>query len=193
MDIQKEQLRMIYESHGINFQHGKVILDLGAPGKIVFDEDFLLDPNEDNLLSLKETISNEIDIEWDLFDENFDEKVKTEFFNKAGYWNKTIGRVYHHQEWVCFPCRQRKYYTYLTLSAPKSQVSKESWEKMALYLGCVAVTLGILVMLGMVTAGMSVLATVAIFTAVAGSCLTAMNAVTEDEQKAASLNTHIGR
>ena len=68
MNLQKEQLRLIYETHGVVFRDGKIILDIAPSVTLAVDEDIFLEPTEEGISSLKDIISKEIDIEWDLFD-----------------------------------------------------------------------------------------------------------------------------
>jgi hypothetical protein len=189
MSEQKAQLRAIYESLGVNFVNGSVTLDLGAPGIVSIDENVFLEPSEKNFKVLNDTLLKELGLEFELFDPR-DEKHQAEF---TGNYERNFGRVFHHDEVVCCPVKRRRYYRYVRMTAPMSEVSRDSWEKMAIYLACVIVTLGILVFLGIISSGTSVLASVALFTAVAGACLAAMAAVTDDEKRSAIITLPIAR
>ena len=79
------------------------------------------------------------------------------------------------------------------MTAPMSEVSSDSWEKMAQYLACVIVTLGILVFLGIISSGTSVAASVALFSAVAAACIAAVAAVNQSEKEAANITLPIER
>ena len=187
--MEKSELRSLYQSLGVNFVNGALTIDLGAKGTIAIDENIFLQPSEENFAILNKEIASATGIEFELFDPR-DEKHQAEI---TGNYVRNFGRVFHHDEYVCCPVRRRVYYRYVQMTAPMSEVSRDSWEKMAIYLACVIATLGILVLLGIITAGTSVWASVAIFTAVAGACLAAMESVTRPEKEAAIINLPIGR
>jgi small-conductance mechanosensitive channel len=187
--MEKSELRRLYESLGVNFVNGSLTIDLGAKGTIAIDENVFLEPSEENFSKLNKEIALATGIEFELFDPR-DKKHQAEI---SGNCVQNFGRVFHHDEYVCCPIRQRRYYRYVQMTAPMSQVSRDSWEKMAIYLTCVLATLGILAFLGIITSGTSVLASVALFTAVAGACLAAMESVTRPEKEAAIIDLPIGR
>jgi hypothetical protein len=189
MTIQKDQLCSLYQSLGAKFSGGRVHIDLGAKGSLAVDESVFLEPSEQGFAALNETIKREIGVEFELFDPK-DKRYQAEL---AGNYERYFGRVWHHDEWVCCPVKKRTYYTYVKLTAPMSEVSPDSWEKMAQYLVCLLATLGILVFLGIITGGTSVAASIALFSTVAGACVAAVIALNQSEKEAAIISTSVGR
>jgi hypothetical protein len=188
VNVQRERLRALYLSHGVKFSEGNIVLDFGAKGTLSINEDVLLEPSEKSVQTLKDTLEREMKIEFEIFDTKDKQFEVRDTLN----YHRVFGRAYHHEEWVCCPPRRRVYYNYLTMSAPAS-VSPDAWEKMGLYLACLVTSLGILVVLGIISGGTSVAASALLFSAVAGACLAALAAVTSGDQEAASINTHVGR
>jgi hypothetical protein len=186
---QQEQLRTLYQSFGVVFRAGHVVIPLGAKGTLELNEKYFLEPSEKGFRELNDIVKRQIGVEFELFDAK-DKKYEAQV---NGKYERYLGRAYHHEEWVCCPLKQRKYYTYVKLTAPMDQVSPDSWEKMAQYLLCVLATLGILVVLGILTSGTSVAASSALFAATCAACLAVIQAINQEEKEAAIITTPIER
>jgi hypothetical protein len=188
MSTVKEHLRLIYQENGVVFNEGKAELNIGTGNKLFINEAILLEPSEKNLTDLVKELDL-LEVEYELFDPK-DPQYETEI---AGVKRRNMGRAFHHWEWDydVFPPEKTNYYKYMFLEADSSQVSDDAWEKLALYLVCVIATLGILIVLGLVTNGMSVYASIAVFSAVAAACLAFLDTVSEGAARNARIKTYV--
>ena len=189
MMAQSTQLRQLYEDNGVIFRDGQAVLDLGAQNTMSIDENLLINPDPKNMKNLVDSINASFSNTIEIFDPA---DTQHEFRDKKTR-RRNFGRIFHHFEIQGFPPKKVNYYTYLTMSANTEDVSDESWEKMALYLVCVVATMTLLVVLGIISSGTSVYASIALFGAVAAACIAAMEAVTKDEQKSARITKRVGK
>ena len=183
------ELKSLLQSHGMVFNGGHVIIDLGATGTLALDEKYFLQPSAKACAELTATIERELGIKIETFD------VKDPKYGAKinGNHVRYFGRIHHRTEVTCCPVRRRNYYKYIRMEAPMSAVSDDSWEKMAQWLACVVVTLTVIVALAYLSGGGSVAASVPIFIAVAAACMAVMSTVNQSEKEAASISTPVER
>ena len=182
-------LSKAYEESGIAFRDGKAIMKIapGVAGEICLDQNILLQPTEEAIKNLAKSF-DDLGLDVTIYDYD-DISTEDDILEARNKRKKKICRMFTHIDFTVFP-PQRKY-IYAYLEGPLD-IADEDFKIMFLYLACVIVTIGALVFFGMITGGMSVLATIAIFTAVAGTCITAVVKIEDSITKRAKVTTESG-
>ncbi|GAA0224042.1 hypothetical protein GCM10009539_06510 [Cryptosporangium japonicum] len=100
----------------------------------------------------------------------------------------TLFRTYHHDEWVGFPPRLRRYYFYVSLAAP-SDIGQERWDQLLSFSKCAINQVAEAAAVAVVTGGISLADAINRLGIIAANC----GAVNPDDIARASIFTYVGR
>jgi hypothetical protein len=167
------QFQSLYEQLGIQFIGEQAILQFNEESKVVLDKSALLNPSIEDLKKLRDQINSLLGDQIELFDST-DSKYEINF---AGNRTREMGRVFSHFDIECsgFRCEKVNYYKYLKLEA-NSNVSNDGWNRVIQYVFCVIATVGLLVVITVVSGGTLTVAAFALLTiAISSGCALVVN------------------
>lgn len=191
--IRRGDLRQLYESIGVRFSDdGRAILALGegsAIRSIELDEKMLFAPQPSDWQTFKNQVENAFGNQIELFDPI----DKAHEYTLRGTRYRNLGRIYHHEEWVCCPVKRRVYYTYLQLEG-SAQLSEASWQQIAKYVVCVVAAVGLTVLLSLLPGGKIILLNfMGIVTVIAAGCLALVSGISNTAKQQAWIVKYVAR